>query len=441
MTNLKTYQGKQRIYAKIPNAPRVSRLWVWDEGAKEYRTPSGGKQYYAYRYEVSNTGSQKRIYQFFNALEDAKNWQIAGTGFLALPKHSNIPEARESESNSPLFGDIVQEWKKRRFPHIAPGTRLLYEKILRLYFNGLFGLRVSDITPKRLDLWIDELKAGILTSKNRATRKNFRHELELLSTILRYYQNYYDDNTFQLPLKKRHWEACRLGGAKSVVQKDLIEAEFLKFKEELLKLKNGELLSTLATVQYYQALRISEAAGLYWEDVQLNWQDPKQSRVRIVRSVWYPHTGGMKAEIRGGFKNSTSNLGIKEQPMFPETFEALLPMYQEGKKGLIFQMEGEPVPYRVIQAQFDRAFKWAGLPYRGTHVMRHGGCRRIYNENGDLSLAQQLLGNSDLKTTLVYAKRQASALTLVSEKHWEKKFEGGLKLIASDCNDPKNSKD
>ncbi len=128
--------------------------------------------------------------------------------------------------------------------------------------------------------------------------------------------------------------------------------------------------------------------------------------------------------------------------MFPESFEALVPLYREGKKGLIFECEGEPIPYRVIQAQFDRAFKWAGLPYRGTHVMRHGGCRRIYNEQGDLSIAQQMLGNSDLKTTLVYAKRQASALTRVAEKHWEKKFEGGLKLIAnaeSDCTGSKNS--
>ena len=128
--------------------------------------------------------------------------------------------------------------------------------------------------------------------------------------------------------------------------------------------------------------------------------------------------------------------------MFPETFQALLPMYKDGKKGLIFDYEGEPVPYRIIQAQFDRAFRWAELPYRGTHVMRHGGCRRIYNEHGDLSIAQQMLGNSDLKTTLIYAKRQASALTQVAQSHWDRKFEGGLKLIASDytdCTSPKIS--
>ena len=61
--------------------------------------------------------------------------------------------------------------------------------------------------------------------------------------------------------------------------------------------------------------------------------------------------------------------------------------------------------------------------------MRHGGCRRVYNqEGGDLAVAQQLLGNSDLKSTLVYAKRDASALTQVAQKHWDKK---NLRLVAS----------
>jgi len=427
--NLKTYLGKKRIYSKIPNAPRVSRLWVWDAEAKEYRAPVDGKVYYAYRYE-----GDRRVYQSFDTLDAVRSWQLSAESPLVLPE-SPRDESKFKECNSPRFGEIVEEWKKRRFPHIAPGTRLLYEKILRLHMGSLLRLRLCEITPQRLDLWVDELKAQSLVSKNRLTRKNFRHELELLSTILRYYQNYHDDASFQMPLKKRHTDASHLGGAKSVVQKDLTESEFLIFKNELLKLKSGHLLATLASVQYYQALRISEAAGLFWEDVHFDWKNPAQSRIRIVRSVWYPHTGGLKAQIRGGFKNSVSNQGVKEQPMFPETFQALLPMYKDGKKGLIFDYEGEPVPYRIIQAQFDRAFRWAELPYRGTHVMRHGGCRRIYNEHGDLSIAQQMLGNSDLKTTLIYAKRQASALTQVAQSHWDRKFEGGLKLIASDCTD------
>jgi len=61
--------------------------------------------------------------------------------------------------------------------------------------------------------------------------------------------------------------------------------------------------------------------------------------------------------------------------------------------------------------------------------MRHGGCQRVYNqEGGDLAVAQQLLGNSDLKSTLVYAKRNASALTEVAQRHWSKK---SLRVVTS----------
>jgi hypothetical protein len=46
--------------------------------------------------------------------------------------------------------------------------------------------------------------------------------------------------------------------------------------------------------------------------------------------------------------------------------------------------------------------------------MRHGGCRNLYNEVPDLAVAQQLLGNSSIKTTTTYAKRDKGALTQVA---------------------------
>lgn len=112
---------------------------------------------------------------------------------------------------------------------------------------------------------------------------------------------------------------------------------------------------------------------------------------------------------------------MKEHPIFPESFEVLAKQFEQGKKGLIFQLNGTHLEYRTIQSTYDRAFRKAGLGFSGTHVMRHGGCRRVYNQGGDLAVAQQLLGNSDLKSTLVYAKRNASALTEVAKKYWEKK--------------------
>jgi integrase len=326
---------------------------------------------------------------------------------------------------------MMEEWKRRRFAHIAYSTQVQYDKVLRLHFETLLPLTIYEITPKRIDAWLDELKANTILSTKRLTRISYGHELSLLSTILKYYQDYYDDSVFQFPIKQRHRDAIRLSRPRTDVPKDLSEIEFLKFRDELRQCKNGPMLACLATVQYYQALRISEAAGLYWEDVHLHLEEPRNSRIKIVRSVCYPHRGGEEAFIKGGFKNSSSNKGVKEQPMFPEVFEAFRMLYQPENAGLVFGVADKPIPYRTIQCHFDRSFKRAGLPYRGNHVMRHGGCRWVFNKGGDLSIAQQLLGNSDLKTTLVYAKRHASALTDVVHGYWDKKKTA---LLANACN-------
>jgi len=311
-----------------------------------------------------------------------------------------------------------------------PEGQRRYENLLRLYFGSLYQFSIHEITPQRIDLWFDQLKnpkSWTMQSKKRTT---FKNELKLLSTILTYFSDYHDDPEFQFPIKPRHRLAVRLNRSR-VKSKDLREEEFFLFREQLRPLGvTGELLAVLATVQYYQALRISEAAALHWEDVELDFASPSRSRVRVTRMVVWPRKKEIPSFIQHGFKNAKSNGGMKEQPMFPETFEALSALYEPGAKGLIFQAEGSHLEYGTIQRTYDRSFQKASLPYSGTHVMRHGGCRRVYNEQGDLAVAQQLLGNSDLKSILVYAKRNASALTEVAQRHWEKT----VRLAASGCN-------
>lgn len=344
-----------------------------------------------------------------------------------------VPEVIPQETairTGPLFKDVIEEWKRRSFPRIKLSTRISYENLLWLFFGSLKDCTIHEITPQRIDAWLDELKNPedwVMQAKMRTT---FKNELKLLATILNYYGDYHDEDTdFKFPIKDRHRKAVKLNRTKAR-PKDLKEEEFVLFRETLRTLNgHGEMMAVLATVQYYQALRISEAAALHWEDVSLDPKSPSSSRIKVARLVVWPRKKELTSHVQNGFKNAGSNDGVKEQPMFPETFEALSKMQFEGAKGLIFQMEGSHLEYRAIQSAFDRAFNKANLPYRGTHVMRHGGCRRVYNEGGDLAVAQQLLGNSDLKSTLVYAKRSASALTEVAQKHWATKSN----LIASDC--------
>jgi integrase len=112
--------------------------------------------------------------------------------------------------------------------------------------------------------------------------------LKLLSTILNYYDNYHDDPKFQFPIKQRHRLGIRLNRSKAK-SKDLGEEAFLKFRESLRTLNgSGDLMAALATVQYYQALRISEAAALHWGDIDLDWVNQSQSRIRVMKQVVWP---------------------------------------------------------------------------------------------------------------------------------------------------------
>lgn len=416
----------------IPNETKISRLWIWDEKAKEYRTPPLGKCFLTNRYEETSDGNRKRIFRFFENLEETRQWQ-RGMEKEEAPK--SVSQA--SPKTGPLFRDVIEEWKRRCFPRLKLSTRISYENLLRLFFGSLQDCTMHELTSQKLDSWLDDLKSPenwIMQSKKRTT---FKNELKLLATILNYYGDYHDEDAgFRFPIKDRHRKAVRLNRQKAR-PKDLKEEEFFLFRETLRTLNaNGEMMATLATVQYYQALRISEVAALHWQDISLDPTLPSGSRLKVARLVVWPRRKELSSHIQNGFKNAGSNDGVKEQPMFPETFDAFSKMHYEGAHGLIFQIEGKHLEYRAIQSAFDRSFKKANLPYRGTHVMRHGGCRRVYNEGGDLAVAQQLLGNSDLKSTLVYAKRSASALTEVAQKHWAKK----TRLIANDCKKPRLKK-
>lgn len=414
--NPKQYQDKARIYRPVVGAPRVLRLWVWDADRLEYTPPEQGKCYEARRYEMRD-GRRVRVKSYFDSLEAARAWQ---TGRDETPTH-----APHQADTGKRFSEIVEEWKKRAYSTLAVSTCVAYDKMLRLHFRGLMGLGIYEITPKAVDQWLDELKAPGSHAMRSSRRRTFSHELELLSSILKYFVNYNDDPKFQYPIKVRHREAvvARRGGTHR--PKDLSEADFFRFREELLKLRFGTTFAAMATVQYFQALRISEAAGLHWEDLELDSKNPEQSRLKVVRYVCWPRKRGLPSFVQDGFKNAEANDGIKEQPLFPESYESLMRLGPKDKKGLIFDDRGRHFEYRQIQYAYDTAFQRAGLPYRGTHVMRHGGCRRVYNAVPDPAVAQQLLGNSSLQTTLVYAKRHKGALTAVAREEWKEKSETG----------------
>ena len=414
----KTYQGKDRIYRPVPGATGILRLWVWDKGAAEYRTPSEGKLYDARRYEPNVFGGKTRVKRYFATLDEARAWQ----NHLRHPASDadGAADGTPKTPKGPTFREIYEAFLAKKVSVLSKGTQANYARYIRLYFQDVLPMNVHAISPQFIDNWIDWLRATRSRFPQSRQRTNFDHELSVMRSILQFYGNYYDDPTFRLPMKSRHAEDSRIRKSEPKL-KDLTEAEFRKFRDVLAKQKLGHILAPMATVQFYEALRISEAAGLFFEDLNLNFRQPQDSTIRVCRHVYYPRDEEGKMEILPGFKNAGGgDRSVKELYLFPEAFEALKSVFKVGARGLIFGVDAKmPLTYRQIQSAYDQAFHKAGLPYRGTHVLRHGGCRRVYNATGgDLALAQQLLGNSDLQSTLVYAQRDKGALKSLVADSW-----------------------
>jgi len=417
--NLKSYQNKVRISVKVPGTVGIFRPLTWDKERNEYVPPKRGKVFFAVRYELDDLQRKRRCRCYFDTLAAARAWQSHFTPTNG-DESANVSAAK-SDHGMPLC-DVIEEWRKRKYPTYASGTRDQYDKLIRLSLGSLVNIPIRSITPQVIDSWISELKENLGQYWQAKTRKSFEKELTCLGVILRYYENYSDVPGFRFPIKRRHREDIKLRTAAHRKQKDLPLEDFYLFREALRADANGLVLSALATVQYFQALRVSEAAALHWEDVSLDISNPHHSRMTINKHMVCSRRQGQKSFIAPGFKNSHALGGEKEMPLFPESFEALKAIYRIDQKGLVFHGAGEAFfSYKSIQNAYNRAFKKAGLAYTGTHVMRHGGCRRVFNETRDLGAAAQILGNVSMGTVEVYAKRYKSALTDLAQKHWEER--------------------
>lgn len=411
--NPNNYQGKLRIYRKVSGSTDIHRVYVWDAVTLKYDLPPRGNPYEAYRKELIN-GRTIRVKATFMTIGGARQWQAQRTAPISQVQ---AVEVVHEEKSGPLFGEVVSKYRVQIMQKLQETSRASYEGKIRNYLSEFFNRHMSNFTPRMINQiieeWVSEAKNG-----QDSRRMSFRHELEVLSAILRYYDEYGDDPKFQFPIKHRHWRDVELNRKKQVRSKDLTEAEFRVFHSELVKTKFGSVLAPLAVVQYYQALRVSEVGAIHWEDVKLDFQNPSHSRLLIQRKVVHTRERDAVPYVKSGFKNSGSYGDIKEQPLFPEAYKILVSIRGVHTAGLIFHIDEKPIPYRTIQHYYDQAFKRAGLPYKGTHVLRHGWTREVYNANPDMDVAKQLLGDKSDEAAKVYAIRRASALTEVAQRQW-----------------------
>lgn len=203
----------------------------------------------------------------------------------------------------------------------------------------------------------------------------------------------------------------------------------------------------LFTVLLGTGMRIGEALGLRWEDV-----DFKKGLIHVNHSLRYRDTehGGYEYHI----SSTKTKAGVRDIPMFQDVKKALqkekrrkkganLPEFiVDGYSGFIFLNSAGKVytpsfifdTIQNIRVDYNNGETLRAraegrdplyLPKFSVHILRHTFCTRLCENEQNLKVIQEVMGHKNIRTTMdVY--NEATAQTL---QHSFSNLEGKIRLV------------
>ena len=148
---------------------------------------------------------------------------------------------------------------------------------------------------------------------------------------------------------------------------------------------------------YSSGLRLSELAGLRWEQLDLAsgmvTVTGKGNRTRMVP------VGRMASEALLEWRKASVNFASFEEPH------------------VFVSQRGNPIAVRTIQARIRHWAKHQGIPQNiYPHLLRHSFASHMLESSGDLRAVQELLGHADISTTQIYTHLDFQHLAKVYDK-------------------------
>jgi len=247
---------------------------------------------------------------------------------------------------------------------------------------------------------------------------SYVREVKVLGQVLRWYREYKNPE-YNVPLLKRHlrdahFKEIPLKGSKAMT------AEEMEIFLGNLKTHPSQVYYYLATFQALTGVRIGEACGLAWDcvDLTLGW-------VTIKRIIWWDN-GKKTPRLREGTKTDS----MRRIRLCDRARETLLEWKnQSANASFVFHEKGNALRYRMIQHMYNQGFRWAKLPYRSTHVLRHTFTTLFVAQTRNREALRSILGHTSFSMIEKYAHSseltQEDAIHQFTLGHGLRVIEGG----------------
>lgn len=384
---------------KVKNQPGIYKVLQFDP-AKNKWVDTG--RYRALRRINGADGKPKKDQAVFDNFEDAQAFRRG-----ALPKpgapvlsysrsKSMISYSEEHASNvrgaGLTFRQLVDEWKAFHYLRIDYATKQTYDKRLP-HLEVMMDVPVESLTPESMDQLV---KYWVKDHPKKRKRFNFDKELDLIKVVLNFYRRRKNPQ-FVIPIFTEHYKAAHLirdakQPVRSLTQKDL--SRFLK----ALKEQKNPRYFPLALTQFCLGLRIGEACGLHWKDIDL-----ENKIIKIESTIVWDHEN-WQPRVKPSPKNGKARILVLPDVLIQEL--AILKAKRTFQTDLVFHHDdGSPLIRKSIGQAYNRTLKMIGVDYvRGTHLLRKTAATQANRATGDFYAVSRLLDHATPDVTMRYVE-------------------------------------
>lgn len=268
--------------------------------------------------------------------------------------------------------ELITEWLSSMKNQVKPCTYQKYECVCRNHIISDLGtIAVQYISQFTIMSFTEKL-----LKKNLST-KTVNDILIVLGLALKYAQETYSIAVPKINYLKEHQKEMRVFS----VQEQKVITEYLLQQIDIHKF--GVLLAL------YTGMRIGELCALQWDDITDEYIIINKTMMRIKNEQ-------SKTEVKIGSPKSESSNRIIPTP------KCLLPIINQFR-GNGYVLSNDKLKYtepRLMQIKFGKMIDECKIEKANFHALRHTFATRCIEAGVDVKTLSELLGHSDVKTTL-----------------------------------------
>jgi len=300
---------------------------------------------------------------------------------------NDIAAGAPPPSRSPQLGQFLDQWLTAVRPSLRPSTYASYEGIARLHIKPEIG-RIT------LDKLRVEHIAGLIARKQ-ASRRFSARSVSYMLLILRIALN-----------KAMRWGLVARNVA-TLVDGPRVEHRDVRVlspeeTKRLLEAARGDPLEGLLAVSVSTGVRLGEALGLQWADVDLD-----RRQFRISKSL---HRVTGQGQVLAETKTRSSRRTIALPVMAAEALRSWKKQQTNQRRAagrnwhdgdfVFTASSGRPFDARNVGRMFHRVLRKARLPRMRFHDLRHSCASLLLAQGISPRVVMETLGHSRISVTM-----------------------------------------